>query len=44
MEPGGDPDGLNYRKEKLTMDLNELERKVQMLEDVEAIKRLKHQY
>ena len=26
------------------MDLNELARKVQMLDDLEAIKRLKHQY
>ena len=28
----------------MTMDINQLARKVQMLEDVDAIKRLKHQY
>src|SRR5215471_14190058 len=28
----------------MTMDINQLARKVQMLEDVDAIKRLKHRY
>jgi hypothetical protein len=44
MEPDSGLDGLNNRKEKPTMDVNELARKIQMLEDLEAIKRLKQQY